>query len=54
MAEYLSDSAPQVIREQQVRQISIRYVNGYWTIFSGPQPIISCASYERAVELVSL
>lgn len=35
-------------------QISIRYVNGYWTIFSGPQPIISCASYERAVELVSL
>jgi hypothetical protein len=33
--------------------ITIRFLKGYWTVYSGDQAVVSCASYERAVELAS-
>ena len=29
--------------------MSVRLHKGYWTIFSGEQPVISCASLKRAL-----
>lgn len=28
--------------------ISIRFLNGYWTVYSSEQPLMSFASYARA------
>jgi hypothetical protein len=33
--------------------MSIRKLNGYWTIYSGNQPVMSCVSFERAWLLVA-
>jgi hypothetical protein len=32
--------------------MSIRWLNGYWTIYAGERPIISCVSFKRAKELL--
>jgi hypothetical protein len=32
--------------------MSIRWLDGYWTIYSGEQPIVACPSFARALELV--
>jgi hypothetical protein len=28
--------------------MSIRQLNGYWTIYSGEQPVVSCESFQVA------
>jgi hypothetical protein len=33
--------------------VSIRFLNGYWTVYSGAQAIVSFASYARALEFAS-
>jgi hypothetical protein len=33
--------------------MSVRFHKGYWTIFSNDQPIVSCVSFARAIEMVS-
>lgn len=33
--------------------IRIKFLNGYWTVFSGAQPLMSFASYSRAVEFIA-
>jgi len=31
--------------------VSIRFFNGFWTIFCGEQPVLTCTSFERALAL---
>ena len=30
--------------------MTLKFYKGYWTVFSGPQPILSFASYADALE----
>jgi hypothetical protein len=32
--------------------MSIRHYKGYWTVFSGDMPIVSCGSFQSAFEAV--
>jgi hypothetical protein len=33
--------------------LTLRFHNGYWTAFSGDQAIMTFASFERAIEVLS-
>jgi hypothetical protein len=33
--------------------ISIRFLNGYWTVYAAEQPLMSFASYARALEFAA-
>lgn len=42
---------PGLITGEDTR-MSIKKVNGYWTIHSGDEPVVSCASLEAALALI--
>lgn len=33
--------------------MTLRFLNGYWTAFSGSQPVMSFPSLARAIEVLS-
>lgn len=47
-----TDSLVSRLAPEKATRMSIKKVNGYWTIHSGEQPVMSCTSLEVALALV--
>jgi hypothetical protein len=30
--------------------VSVKFHNGFWTIFSGAQPVMACVSFDSAID----
>lgn len=35
------------------QNVQIKFLNGYWTVVVGTQPVLACVSFESALEAIS-